>query len=85
MLWLSWPQQAKGRASHGRQSEAGQGGKDGKVIEPYHADDSEMIRRLSLPVDDQDHMPPKEKPQPSESQIALLHWWISQGASLQKK
>jgi len=61
------------------------GGKDGKVIEPHHADDSEMIRRLLLPVDDQDHMPPKEKPQPTENQIALLHWWIGQGAGFAKR
>ena len=61
------------------------GGKDGKVIEPYRADDSEMIRRLLLPVDDQDHMPPKEKPQPTEGQIDLIHWWISQGAGFVKK
>jgi uncharacterized membrane protein len=61
------------------------GGKDGKVIEPGRVDDSEMIRRLLLPVDDEDHMPPREKPQPTESQIALLHWWISEGASFSKK
>jgi Leucine-rich repeat (LRR) protein len=30
-------------------------------------------------------MPPKEKPQPSESQVALLHWWISNNADAQKK
>jgi uncharacterized membrane protein len=61
------------------------GGKDGKVIEPGRADDSEMIRRMLLPVDDEDHMPPKEKPQPTESQVALLHWWISEGALFSKK
>ena len=61
------------------------GGKDGKVIEPGNADSSELIKRLLLPVDNEDHMPPKEKPQPSESQIVLLQWWISQGASFVKK
>ncbi len=61
------------------------GGKDGKVIEPGNADSSELIKRLLLPVDNEDHMPPKEKPQPSESQIVLLKWWISQGASFVKK
>jgi len=30
-------------------------------------------------------MPPKEKPQPTESQIALLHWWINTGADFNKK
>jgi Leucine-rich repeat (LRR) protein len=44
-----------------------------------------MIKRLLLPVDNDDHMPPKEKSQPSESQIALLHWWITNGADFTKK
>jgi hypothetical protein len=61
------------------------GGKDGIVIDLNNADSSEMIKRLLLPVDNQDHMPPKEKPQPSESQIALLHWWIANGADFTKK
>jgi uncharacterized membrane protein len=61
------------------------GGKDGKVIEPGNAEGSELIKRLLLPVDNEDHMPPKEKPQPSESQIVLLKWWISEGASFVKK
>lgn len=61
------------------------GGKDGKVIEPGNAGGSELIKRLLLPVDNEDHMPPKEKTQPSESQIVLLQWWISQGASFVKK
>lgn len=61
------------------------GGKDGKVIEAGNADQSEMIKRLLLPVDNEDHMPPKEKPQPTEAQIALLHWWISTGADFGKK
>lgn len=61
------------------------GGKDGKVLEPGNPEESEMIKRLMLPVDDDKHMPPKEKSQPSESQIALLHWWISNGADFTKK
>ena len=44
-----------------------------------------MIKRLLLPVDNEDHMPPKEKPQPTEQQIALLHWWISNNADFTKK
>jgi uncharacterized membrane protein len=62
-----------------------QGGKDGKVIYPGNANESQLIKRLLLPVDNEDHMPPKEKVQPSESQIALLEWWINQGANFQKK
>ena len=61
------------------------GGKEGKIITPGNADKSELIKRLLLPTDNEHHMPPKEKPQPSESQIALLHWWISNNADAQKK
>lgn len=61
------------------------GGKGGKVIVPGNADGSEMIKRLLLPTDNDDHMPPKEKPQLTESQVALLHWWISNNADAVKK
>jgi uncharacterized membrane protein len=61
------------------------GGKDGKVIEPGNEGQSALIKRLLLPVDNEDHMPPKEKPQPTENQIVLLEWWISKGANFQKK
>ena len=61
------------------------GGKDGKIIKPAHADESEMIKRLLLPTDNEHHMPPKEKPQLTESQIALLHWWITNQADVVKK
>jgi hypothetical protein len=61
------------------------GGKDGIVIEPGKADASEMTKRLVLPIDDEDHMPPKEKPQPTAEQIALIHWWIDNGADLSRK
>ena len=61
------------------------GGKDGPVIIPGNAEKSEMAKRLSLPREDDDHMPPKEKPQPTEQEIALIHWWIKSGASFDKK
>ncbi len=61
------------------------GGKDGIVIEPGKANTSEMIKRLMLPLDDDDHMPPKEKSQPSAEQIALIHWWIDNNSDFNKK
>jgi uncharacterized membrane protein len=61
------------------------GGKDGPVIVPGNATKSEMVRRTSLPRDDDDHMPPKEKPQLNEQEIALIRWWIASGASFDKK
>ena len=61
------------------------GGKDGKVIKPDSADESDMIKRLMLPRNHEDHMPPKEKPQLKDNEIALIHWWIATGASFEKK
>ncbi|MEO7768170.1 MAG: c-type cytochrome domain-containing protein, partial [Ferruginibacter sp.] len=61
------------------------GGKEGKVLEPGNAEGSEMIKRLLLPTDNDKHMPPKEKSQPTESQVALLQWWINIGADTIRK
>jgi len=66
-------------------SELMKGGKDGKVLEPGNSAGSEMIKRLQFPTDNDKHMPPKEKPQPTESQIALLSWWINNGADFNRK
>ncbi len=62
-----------------------QGGKNGKVIEPGNAAKSELLKRLMLPLDDEHHMPPKEKSQLTESQIALIHWWVKEGADSSKR
>jgi len=44
-----------------------------------------MLRRLLLAREADDHMPPKERPQLREDEIALIHWWISSGAPFEKK
>jgi hypothetical protein len=61
------------------------GGKGGVIIDVNNIDSSKLLQRLLLPTDNEHHMPPKEKPQPSESQIALIHWWISNKADFKKK
>lgn len=61
------------------------GGKHGEVFMAGKAEESEMIKRVLLPGENEKHMPPKGKPQPTEKELALLHWWISSGASFDKK
>jgi hypothetical protein len=61
------------------------GGKDGNVVMPNNPDNSDLIKRLLLPDEDDKHMPPREKPQPDDKQIALLHWWIENGMDTIKK
>jgi uncharacterized membrane protein/mono/diheme cytochrome c family protein len=88
--------QSKCYSCHGKNKQKGKlrmddiarlmkGGKDGLAIVPGNPAKSEMARRTSLPREDDDHMPPKEKPQLNEQEIALIHWWIASGASFDKK
>ena len=88
--------ESKCYACHGKRRQKGglrvdqqdrlmKGGKDGVVIIAGDAEKSDMIRRLLLAREEEDHMPPKERPQLKENEIALIHWWISAGASFDKK
>ena len=61
------------------------GGKNGEIFVAGNAEKSEMMKRFLLPLEDEHHMPPKGKPQPTENEIALVKWWIEQGASFDKK
>ena len=61
------------------------GGEDGPIFLAGNVDESEMIRRMMLPDDDEKHMPPIGKPQLSDAQVKLLKWWVASGASFDKK
>lgn len=61
------------------------GGETGKTVVPGSAEDSELIKRILLPLSDEDHMAPKEKPQLTTNEITLLKWWIDNGADFKKK
>jgi uncharacterized membrane protein/mono/diheme cytochrome c family protein len=60
------------------------GGKHGAIINA-NPEESKLIKRLLLPREDDDHMPPKQKPQLNEKEIALIHWWIDEGTDFNKK
>jgi len=62
-----------------------QGGEDGKALVPGKPDEGEMMKRLLMPLNNKDHMPPLEKPQLTANEIALLNWWVSTGADFTKK
>ena len=55
------------------------GGESGDVISAGHPEESEMIRRLELPREDEESMPPKGKTL-SKKEIATLRLWIKLGA-----
>lgn len=57
------------------------GGDSGAAITPGSAAGSLVVRRIFLPPSDKKAMPPKGHPAPSHAEVALLRWWIDQGAS----
>lgn len=53
-----------------------QGGKNGGVLTAGDADNSKLYTHLLLPLEDEDHMPPKGKKQLSAGEIAIIHRWV---------
>ncbi len=62
----------------------GKGGKDGPVIVAGQAMSSLLIKRILLPLEDEHHMAPKERPQLTKAEVELLKWWINTGAFYDK-
>jgi uncharacterized membrane protein len=60
------------------------GGENGAIFVNGKPDESEMIKRILLPLNHDDHMPPKEKPQITTKEFDLIKWWITQGADMHK-
>ena len=79
------PEKAKGGLRVDSFEALMKGGKAGPVLVAGKAAESDLLKRIHLPVTDEDHMPPDGKPQPSGEDIALVQWWIDSGASPDKK
>jgi uncharacterized membrane protein/mono/diheme cytochrome c family protein len=61
------------------------GGENGKVIVAAQPGESELIKRILLPKENDQHMPPRQKPQLTRAEIELLHWWVATGADYHSK
>jgi mono/diheme cytochrome c family protein len=59
-----------------------QGGKSGDFITD-ETSNSLMVQRILLPMEDEDHMPPKERKQLSQAEVDFLVWWVASGASFE--
>jgi uncharacterized membrane protein len=57
------------------------GGDLGPVFIAFKPQESSLVRRMLLPLNDEDHMPPKSKPQPDAAEIEAVRAWIAAGAS----
>lgn len=75
---------AKGKYRMDRYELLLKGGKEGHAIEPGKLADSNVLKRIALPKDDDEHMPPDGKPAIEESEVAIIKWWIETGADPKK-
>ena len=60
------------------------GGKEGSGLEPGKSAESNILIRMLLPKDDDEHMPPEGKPDIEKHEIAVVKWWIDNGADPKK-
>ena len=55
------------------------GGESGPAVVSGDPDSSELMKRIRLPLEDKEHMPPKGKTPLSDDETAVLAWWIEAG------
>ena len=75
------PSKRKGRLELNTPEGILKGGEEGEIFVAGRSSESEMIRRILLPPDHEDHMPPEGKPPLTVAEATLIRWWIDQGAS----
>lgn len=61
------------------------GGKDGAGLVAGDAAKSNIVIRCELPIDDDERMPPDEKPGLTDEQLTVIKWWINDGAKPELK
>ena len=79
------PEKSKGKLRLDSLAAALKGGEAGPVIVAGKSAESSLMKRLRLPLGEDDHMPPEGKPQPAADELTLLQWWIDAGAPGDKK
>lgn len=61
------------------------GGKTGPFLVAGNPDESLFLQRIHLPLENEEHMPPKNKAQLTEEEIEILKLWVASGASFEQK
>lgn len=56
------------------------GGESGPIIDQGDFSNSELVKRILMPVEKEDHMPPEEEDQLSELELITLKAWVELGA-----
>ena len=78
------PKKEKGELQLHSQEGILKGGENGGILVVSEASRSELFIRMDLPKDNEDHMPPKDKTQPTKEEIRLVGAWIDAGHPFDK-
>lgn len=70
----------KGKLRMDTYEELMKGGASGEFFVANSVEESLFLQRIHLPMDDDDHMPPEGKKQPTEDEVKVLEWWVNAGA-----
>lgn len=73
-------QKRKGRFELHTREGLVRGGSSGPAFVAGDPANSALVERLKLPLDDEEHMPPADKPQLNAADIARIEAWIAAGA-----
>ncbi len=57
------------------------GGDQGRVVAPGDVENSDLIGVILLPMAHDDHMPPPNRPQITDTELAALIYWVDSGAA----
>ena len=61
------------------------GGESGPAVVPGDVENSLLAHHIMLPLEEDGHMPPKNKPQLTEEETELIISWIASGGDFEKK
>ncbi len=70
------PNKIKGGLIMTNKSQLLNGGDSGSILLAEEGELPSLIHHIKLPMEDEDHMPPKGKVQLTNHEIELLEWWI---------
>ena len=73
------PDKQKGKLRLDTKADFFKGGKDGEIVKPGNAGESDLVKRTLLPSDNDDRMPPKGEAL-TAAQIEVLKNWVNEGA-----
>ncbi len=78
------PKKSKGELQLHTVDDILKGGENGAVLVTNNAEQSELFLRMMLPKEDEHHMPPEGKTQPSKEEVRLIGAWIDAGHPFDK-